>query len=320
MEKEIDLKESFDFYDQTYLKTYNLNKSIRYQLNLLDSLDMFTRKHSENVATVTCNLCKKLHCTKGFTEYCVTCAYIHDIGKMFISQNILQKNGKLTDEEFEIMKTHTTLGYQLCLKDKALRPYYAGPYYHHEALDGTGYPQGLLKKDIPYEAQIIRVADEFDAIVSKRQYKSHIGISDTLKILIENSKPNEPIKSSAVLVEMANNAKLGKNNPAIVKVLIKVVIDDIYYEISCAQDYVDYLDENIKRLEKVQKYYNKMMKSTTEDKRNYYLEYMKIYLENGETVGNFFTVYENYKSAYKLRKDKIDTLYNEIKVIKKLKL
>ncbi len=97
MEKEIDLKESFDFYDQTYLKTYNLNKSIRYQLNLLDSLDMFTRKHSENVATVTCNLCKKLHCTKGFTEYCVTCAYIHDIGKMFISQNILQKNGKLTD-------------------------------------------------------------------------------------------------------------------------------------------------------------------------------------------------------------------------------
>ena len=181
MEKEIDLKESFDFYDQTYLKTYNLNKSIRYQLNLLDSLDMFTRKHSENVATVTCNLCKKLHCTKGFTEYCVTCAYIHDIGKMFISQNILQKNGKLTDEEFEIMKTHTTLGYQLCLKDKALRPYYAGPYYHHEALDGTGYPQGLLKKDIPYEAQIIRVADEFDAIVSKRQYKSHINISDALK-------------------------------------------------------------------------------------------------------------------------------------------
>ena len=82
------------------------------------------------------------------------------------------------------MKTHTTLGYQLCLKDKALRPYYAGPYYHHEALDGTGYPQGLLKKDIPYEAQIIRVADEFDAIVSKRQYKSHIDISDALKIII----------------------------------------------------------------------------------------------------------------------------------------
>lgn len=190
MKKEINLTETFDFYDQTYLKTYNLNQSIRYQLNLLDSLDLFTRKHSENVATITCNLCKKLHCTKNFTEYCVTCAYIHDLGKMFIPQSILQKKGKLTDEEFNIMKTHTTLGYQLCLKDKALRPYYAGPYYHHEALDGTGYPQGLFKNDIPYESQIIRVADEFDAIVSKRQYKSHIDIVDTLKIIIENTLPS----------------------------------------------------------------------------------------------------------------------------------
>ena len=313
-------KEVFDFYDRTSLKSYNLDKTMQDQLNALGSLDVFTRKHCENVATITCRLCEYLHCSKSFTEYCTICAYLHDIGKIFIPSNILQKPGKLTDEEYAVIKTHTTIGYDMCMKDPKLRPYAAGPWYHHEALNGTGYPRGLTKKDIPYEGQIIRVADEYDAIVSKRQYKSHIGISDTLKILIENSKPNEPINSSAVLLEMANNAKLGKNNPAIVKVLIKVVIDDIYYEISCAQDYVDYLDENIKRLEKVQKYYNKMMKSTTEDKRNYYLEYMKIYLENGETVGNFFTVYENYKSAYKLRKDKIDTLYNEIKVIKKLKL
>ena len=252
MEKELDLKESFDFYDQTYLKTYNLNKSIRYQLNLLDSLDMFTRKHSENVATVTCNLCKKLHCTKGFTEYCVTCAYIHDIGKMFISQNILQKNGKLTDEEFEIMKTHTTLGYQLCLKDKALRPYYAGPYYHHEALDGTGYPQGLLKKDIPYEAQIIRVADEFDAIVSKRQYKSHINISDALKIIIENTQPSPNAPQGTGFT----NA--GKNNKLVVKKLISVVLDDTEYEIACTMNYLKYLEEQIKRLKNIEHLIAKM--------------------------------------------------------------
>ena len=68
------------------------------------------------------------------------------------------------------------------------------------------------------------------------------------------------------------------------------------------------------------KYYNNMIKSKTEDKKNYYLEYMKIYLQDNETVGNFFTIYDNYKSAYQIRKNKIDTLYNEIKVIKKLKL
>ena len=75
-----------------------------------------------------------------------------------------------------------------------------------------GYPKGLTKKDIPYEGQIIRVADEYDAIVSKRQYKSHIGISDTLKILIENTKPHENIQKSAVLNEIATNTKLGKDD------------------------------------------------------------------------------------------------------------
>ena len=173
-------KETFDFYDRTSLKSYNLDKTMRYQLNMLDRLDVFTRKHCENVGDLTCRLCEHLHCNKGFTEYCTICAYLHDIGKQFIPPSILQKPGKLTDEEFEVMKTHTTIGYKMCMEDLKLRPYAAGPYYHHEALDGSGYPQGLTKKDIPYEAQIIRVADEYDAIVSKRQYKSHIGISDTL--------------------------------------------------------------------------------------------------------------------------------------------
>ena len=77
---------------------------------------------------------------------------------------------RLTDEEYEIMKTHTTLGYEMCMKDLKLRPYALGPLDHHEALNGTGYPNGITKKDIPFYAQIIRVADEYDAIVTKRQY------------------------------------------------------------------------------------------------------------------------------------------------------
>ena len=185
--------DTFDFYSNTVLKSYNLDSSMRYQLNMLDSLDVFTRKHSENVASLTCRLCEYLHLNKNFTIYCTTCAYLHDIGKLFIPSNILQKNGPLTDEEYRIMKTHTTIGYEMCFKDLKLRPYCAGPLYHHEALNGTGYPNGLHAKDIPLEGQKIRVADEFDAITSKRQYKTHIGITDTLKILIENSKPNEKI-------------------------------------------------------------------------------------------------------------------------------
>ena len=240
-----EIVESFDFYDQTYLKSYNLDKAIQYQLNLLDSLDLFTRKHCEHVATITCNLCTKLHLSKGFTEYCTICAYLHDIGKLFIPYKVLQKPAKLTPEEYEIIKKHTVLGYKLCLKDPKLRPYYAGAYYHHEALDGSGYPQGLRKKDIPYEAQIIRVADEYDALVNKRQYKSHIGITDALKIIIQNSQPapNAPIFS-----------KVGKNNKKIVKTLLKVVIEDIEYEIACTIDYVKDLNNELDRYKKIENY------------------------------------------------------------------
>ncbi len=179
-----------------------------------------------------------------------------------------------------------------------------------------GYPQGLTKKDIPYEAQIIRVADEYDAIVSKRQYKSHIGISDTLKILIENSKPSQ----SSALSTVVKNAKLGKNNPAIVRVLLKVVIEDIEYEIFLTQDYVQELKDEIKRLKQVEKYKISMDKAKKEKDKNYYLEGMKILLKNDETPENFQSAYEQYKKAYETRKAIIENLYNEIKIIKKLKI
>ena len=238
-------KEIFDFYDRTSLKSYNLDKTMQYQLNILGSLDVFTRKHSENVASIVCRICQYLHCSKDFTEYCTICAYLHDIGKQFIPASILQKQSALTDEEFEIMKTHTTIGYKICMDDLKLRPYAAGPLYHHESLNGSGYPNGLTKEDIPYEAQIIRVADEYDAIVSKRQYKSHIEITDTLKILVNESK-SENSNSEKVKIPT-----LGKVNPLIVKALFKVIIDDTEYEISCIMDYLKDLKNEIKRLEQI---------------------------------------------------------------------
>lgn len=310
----------FDFYDKSCLKSYNLNETMRYQLNMLDKLDVYTRKHCENVASLTCRLCEYLHCNKGFTEYCTICAYLHDIGKLFIPPAVLQKPGKLTDEEYEIMKTHTTLGHKMCMSDLKLRPYAAGALYHHEALNGSGYPQGLTKKDIPYEGQIIRVADEYDAIVSKRQYKSHIGITDTLKILIENSKPREEINQSDALAIMAENTKMGKNNPIIVRTLFKVVIDDIEYEISCTCDYVDELYKELKRFQEIYKYKEKMESAPNEKKKNYYLEGIKMLLKNNETLDNIDQIHEEYQNAYQTRKKIIDNLYDEIKKIKKLRV
>ena len=312
--------ENFDFYDRTSLKAYNLDKTMQDQLNALSQLDVFTRKHCENVAAITCRLCEYLHCSKGFTEYCTICAYMHDLGKLFIPPAILQKPSRLTNEEYEVMKTHTTIGYKMCMKDERLRPYAAGPLYHHEALDGSGYPNGLTKKDIPYEGQIIRVADEYDAIVSKRQYKTHVGITDTLQIIIDNTKPHKEVAQSDAMHEMVQNVKAGRDNPIIVKTLIKVVIDDINYEIFCTQEYVETLKEDIKRLEKAEKYYQKMKSSKNQKKEDYFYEYTKMYLKKGEEIDNIPQLKQDYEDAYARRKERIINLHNEIKKIKKLKI
>ncbi len=313
------MKEEFDFYSKTVLKSYNLDEKIRYQLKMLDGLDVFTRKHSENVANITCRLCEYLRMSEGFTVYCTTCAYLHDIGKIFIPPSVLQKPGKLTDEEYEIIKTHTTIGYDMCMKDVKLRPYAAGPYYHHEALNGTGYPQGLKAKDIPYEAQIIRVADEFDAISSKRQYKTHVGIVDTLNILIENAQPNQPTLSEG-LKQMSESVRLGKIDKKIVKALFKVIADDTEYEISCRLYYIDYLKQEIKRLEKAKKYYDKMEASNSESKKDYFRQYSEAYLKKTENVDLVPQIYQELNDALVLKQEHVDKLYDELKKIKHLKV
>lgn len=116
-------KQDIEFYSPATLKSYNLNQTMRYQLNMLENLDHFTREHSENVANLTCRMCEYLHAKKMFTVHATICAYLHDIGKIFIPQEILHKPEVLTDEEFEIMKTHTTIGYNMCMRDLKLRPY-----------------------------------------------------------------------------------------------------------------------------------------------------------------------------------------------------
>ncbi len=307
--------EKFDFYSPVSLKSYNLDKTMRYQLDILGSLDFFTRRHSENVANLTCRICEYLHCSQKFTIYCTISAYLHDIGKLFIPLNILNKPTQLTEEEFSIMKTHTTKGYEMCMRDLNLRPYAIVALDHHEALNGSGYPNGITK--IPMEAQIVRVADEYDAIVTKRQYTTHVNISETLKDLIKDAQPDPKF---VALDYLSQNSKVGKINKRVLKVLFKVVIDDILYEISCLYEYLDYLKENIKRLDLVNKYAQKMEEAKTDKKKAYYKEGMKMLFQIDENFDNYKQVYNDYKTALDIRSDRVKKLYDEIKIIKKLEI
>ncbi len=313
------IKETYDFYSPFNFKLYNLNQKIQYQLDLLASHDLITRKHSENVANLVYRLCEYLHCNSRFTLYCTCCAYMHDIGKLFIPLKILTKPGELTKEEFEIMKNHTKLGYDLCYNDLQLRPYADGALYHHEALNGTGYPNGVTKKDIPYMAQILRVADEYDALVSKRHYKTHVNISQTLKILIKEAQSEEHTKTIA-LDQLSEDSKLGKINPKVLKKLFRVVIDDTMYEISCIKEYVSHLLNEIERLKLIDKFNDKMLSAKKEKKKDYYLNGIKVLFKKGETLENYEKVLEEYKTTVENKKFMINKLYDEIGIIKKLKV
>ena len=171
--------------------------------------------------------------------------------------------------------------------------------------------------DIPFEAQIIRVADEYDALVTKRQYKTHVNISETLKDLIKDSDPDPKFVALDFLTQ---NFKVGKINKRILKVLFKVIIDDILYEISCVLDYLDYLKDNIKRFELICSYAKKMEEAKNEKKKNYYKEGMQMLFQAGENFDNYLQVFEDYKKALVIRKDRISKLYDEIKIIKKLEV
>lgn len=309
--------EKFDFYSPTVLKSYNLEKTMKYQLEVLGQLDMFTRRHSENVANLCCRICEYLRMSTKFTVFCTICGYVHDIGKMFVPLEILNKPSRLTDEEYEIMKTHTTKGYDMCMSDLRLRPYAYAALDHHEMLNGTGYPYGITKRDIPFYVQIVTVADEYDAIVTKRQYKTHVNISETLKELIKDAQPDPKF---IALDQLAEKEKSGKISGVILKKLFKVVIDDTLYEISCVMNYVNYIKDQIKRLKTVKKYEQKMNSSKKPQMKDYYKAGMQLLFQTGENFENYTQVLAEYENALVIRQDRIDKLYDEIKIIKKLKV
>lgn len=311
------IKENYDFYSPCNLSLKDVDSGLKDSLSVMYKLDEMTLKHSNNVSNLCTRVCEYMRCNNQFTIHCMIAGYIHDLGKIFIPKDILAKDGRLSPEEFEIMKTHTTLGYEYCMKDINLRPYSDGPWYHHESLNGSGYPRGLRKDDIPYSAQIIRVCDEYDALVTKRHYTTHVNISETLKILIRDAVPPKPI---IALDQLKQNERLGKINPKPLRALFKAVIDDVLYEISCVMNYVEYLESQIKRLETIEKYSNKVQSSKKPEDKDYYIAGMKMLLQSGESLDNYKQVLSEYKNALEVRKKRIADLYHEIRIIKRLRV
>ena len=154
-----------------------------------------TRAHLKNISIISYLLALALGMNKKEAELIKNASPLHDIGKVALADNILLKPGRLTPEEFEIMKSHTIYGGRILegAHSKVLQVAHRMSLYHHEKWNGTGYPKGLKGEDIPLEARIITVADVFDALCVSRVYKKAWKTDDAyLYILGESGKAFDP--------------------------------------------------------------------------------------------------------------------------------
>ena len=154
---------------------------------VVDLKDKYTEGHSFRVAKYTDMLAKELGCDDETIEKYHNIALMHDIGKIGVPDMVLNKQGKLSEDEFDLIKSHTSRGYEV-LKNISLMPEIAiGARSHHERPDGKGYPLGLKQEEIPRVAQIIAVADCFDAMYSNRPYRSRMNFEKVVSIIKEVS-------------------------------------------------------------------------------------------------------------------------------------
>jgi len=146
----------------------------------IDGKDPYTRGHSERVSRFAVATAQGLGLPAEEIERIRISALLHDVGKISIDDRVLKKPSALTDEEFEVMKTHPQKGYKIMSQIPAMRDFLPGMYMHHEMINGGGYPQGLSGDQIPMQARIVSVADTFDAMTTERPYQHAMDLEAAL--------------------------------------------------------------------------------------------------------------------------------------------
>src|SRR5436309_6754980 len=184
----------------------------------IDGKDPYTRGHSERVSRFSIATAQGLGLLEEEIEKIRISALLHDVGKIGIDDNILKKPSALTDEEFQIMKTHPQKGYKIMSQIPAMRDFLPGMYMHHEMVDGKGYPQGLKGEEIPLMGRIVAVADTFDAMTTDRPYQKAMKFEDALELIQRYVGTRYDAKVVAAFVAAC---EAGKIRPGVSRVLRK---------------------------------------------------------------------------------------------------
>lgn len=191
------------------LETRSSRSSIIESLRLtLEQSDYETKYHTDRTAKLATMIGEKIGLSNTELSDLEMLATLHDIGKVAISDSILLKPDKLTEKEFEVMKTHTQKGYQIAISSPDLLRIADGILHHHEKYDGSGYPDGLIGEDIPLESRIITLVDSYDVMVNERPYKKAMTPDDAiLEILRCKGKHFDP-NLSDILIEILEAEKI----------------------------------------------------------------------------------------------------------------
>ncbi|WP_172856574.1 HD-GYP domain-containing protein [Thermoanaerobacterium sp. RBIITD] len=156
-------------------------------ISALEAKDVYIQGHSERVHKLVSLIVSKMKLKSEEAEDIITAARLHDIGKIGINDSVLNKPGRLTEEEYAQIMDHPVMGSEIVKKVRSMYNISNIIRHHHEKYDGSGYPDGLKGEEIPLGSRIIAVADAFDAMTSKRSYRDPFLISEAIEELRKNT-------------------------------------------------------------------------------------------------------------------------------------
>jgi len=200
--------ENFLYRHKVTVGSSNRNHAIKAILNTLTDKYIEEKVHSERVSQVCREIGEALGISSEDVDVLELAGMYHDIGKISIPDAILNKPSKLTNEEYDVIKTHTQIGYRIL---KAADEYSGLAEYalsHHERWDGKGYPKGLKGTEIPLYSRIINVADSFEAMTANRPYRKGMSVKDAITEIENCSGTQFDPKVAKIFIDMMNRKKI----------------------------------------------------------------------------------------------------------------
>ncbi len=174
----------------------------------IDAKDSFTFQHSTNVSQYAVLLAQKLGLSRNDIQTVKVAGLLHDIGKIGIPESILKKAGKLTNEEYEIMKSHVEKSIEMIHYLPNMNYVIPAVVSHHERYDGKGYPRGIKGEEIPFLGRILAVCDSFDAMISKRAYKEPLSVEYAMGELEKNKGTQFDPEVADAFIELIKEGKV----------------------------------------------------------------------------------------------------------------